>query len=158
MTEVQSTEYLADLDINDIMRILPHRYPMLLVDKITKITATDGAVGIKNVTMNEPFFEGHFPGKPVMPGVMIIEAMAQTAAAYTAHVEEIDTSDKIVLFMGVDKAKFRRPVFPGDQLEIHVKVSQRRAPVWKYEAKAKVNGKVVTEASYGAMLIEPDNV
>ena len=158
MSEVSTDEYLDDLDILQIMEILPHRYPMLLVDKIVKIHPENGAIGIKNVTMNEGFFQGHFPGKPVMPGVMIVEAMAQTAAAYTSYAEELDTKDKIVLFMGIDKAKFRRPVIPGDQLELHVRVAQKRAPVWKYEAKAYVDGKVVAEASYAAMLTEPGNV
>ncbi len=145
-------EFLPPMNIGQIMDILPHRYPMLLVDKIVDITPTNGAVGIKNVTMNEPFFQGHFPGKPVMPGVLIIEAMAQTAAAYTANVENLDTEGKVVLFMGVEKAKFRRPVLPGDQLRINIKVAQKRPPVWKYEAKVTVDGKVVTEANFSAML------
>ncbi|MEE9329486.1 MAG: 3-hydroxyacyl-ACP dehydratase FabZ [Parvularculaceae bacterium] len=147
----QNAEF-DDLNITQIMAILPHRYPMLLVDKIIDMSLEGGATGIKNVTMNEPFFQGHFPGKPVMPGVMIIEAMAQTAAAYTAHVENLDTEGKVVLFMGVEKAKFRRPVVPGDQLHIHIRVAQKRAPVWRYEAKARVDGKVVTEAHFSAML------
>ena len=148
---------LADLLIEDIKRILPHRYPMLMVDRIVEISPPDGgsATGIKNVTTNEPFFQGHFPEMPVMPGVMIIEAMAQTAAAYTAYADGIDTEGKIVLFMGVDRAKFRRPVVPGDQLRIEVTVAHRRPPVWKYEAKARVDGKVVAEAAFGAMLTEP---
>ena len=148
----EQTAEFDDLNITQIMAILPHRYPMLLVDKIIDMSLEGGATGIKNVTMNEPFFQGHFPGKPVMPGVMIIEAMAQTAAAYTAHVENLDTEGKVVLFMGVEKAKFRRPVVPGDQLHIHIRVAQKRAPVWRYEAKARVDGKIVTEAHFSAML------
>jgi 3-hydroxyacyl-[acyl-carrier-protein] dehydratase len=155
MTENKTEGFLPPLEIGDIKAILPHRYPMLMVDRIVDITKDDGAVGIKNVTVNEPFFQGHFPEKPVMPGVLIVEAMAQTAAAYTSHVEELDTEGKIVLFMGVDKARFRRPVVPGDQLRIAVKVAQKRPPVWKYEAKATVDGKTVAEASFGAMLATP---
>lgn len=148
-------DYLPPMDLKKIKEILPHRYPMLMIDKIINITKADGAVGIKNVTNNEHFFEGHFPDMPVMPGVLIIEAMAQAAAAYTAYAEDIDTSGKVVLFMGVDKAKFRRPVVPGDQLELHVKVVQRRMPVFKYEGIAKVDGKVVAEATYAAMMTDP---
>lgn len=153
-TENPEAERLPDVDHHMVKRLLPHRYPMLMVDRIVEITRT-GAVGIKNVTVNEPFFAGHFPTMPVMPGVMIIEAMAQTAAAYTAYADEIDTSNKIVLFMGVDRAKFRRPVVPGDQLRIHVEITNRRPPVWRYAARALVDGKLVAEAQFGAMLTEP---
>jgi 3-hydroxyacyl-[acyl-carrier-protein] dehydratase len=152
--EEQGEETFADLDVNAIKGILPHRYPMLMVDRIMEITR-HSAVGIKNVTANEHFFEGHFPDTPVMPGVLIIEAMAQTAAAWTAYTDGVDTEGKVVLFMGVDKARFRRPVVPGDQLRIHATVAGRRPPVWKYEAKATVDGKVVAEATFGAMLTEP---
>ncbi len=149
------TDFLPPIDLETLKRLLPHRYPMLMVDRIVDVTPDAGAVGIKGVTINEPFFQGHFPEMAVMPGVLIIEAMAQTAAAYTAYADKIDTDGKIVLFMGVDKAKFRRPVIPGDQLRIHVSVTQRRPPVWKYEGKAMVDGKVVAEAQFGAMLTEP---
>lgn len=155
MSDSETQEYLEPLAVEQLMEILPHRYPMLMVDKIINITPADGGTGVKNVTINEPFFEGHFPGKPVMPGVLIIEAMAQTAAAYTAHVEKLDTKNRIVLFMGVDKAKFRRPVVPGDQLLIHVRVTQKRPPVWKFEGRAEVDGKTVAEASFAAMLTAP---
>lgn len=151
----EAKEYLEPLNLEAIMELLPHRYPMLMIDRIERITPTDGAVGIKCVTNNEPYFQGHFPGYAVMPGVMIVEAMAQTAAAYTAYTDEIDTEGKIVFFMGVEKAKFRKPVRPGDQLEIYVSVAQRRPPVWRYDGIAKVNGKVVTEASFSAMLTAP---
>lgn len=155
MTQTNEPEFLDPLEIGQLMEILPHRYPMLMIDRIVDITRHNGGVGIKNVTINEPFFQGHFPGAPVMPGVLIIEAMAQTAAAYTAHVENLDTKDKIVLFMGLDKAKFRRPVVPGDQLRVAVKVVKKRPPVWKFESTATVDGKVVAEASYSAMLTAP---
>lgn len=150
-----STEFLPPIGLDQIKELLPHRYPMLLVDKIVDVSPNDTAVGIKCVTVNEPFFQGHFPEMAVMPGVLIVEAMAQTAAAYTAFIDKIETDNKIVLFMGVDKAKFRRPVIPGDQMRIEVAITQRRAPVWKYEAKAKVDGKVVAEAQFAAMLTEP---
>lgn len=155
MTDTEGKDYLDPMEIADIMKILPHRYPMLMVDRIINITPDNGGTGIKNVTINEPYFEGHFPRKPVMPGVLIIEAMAQTAAAYTAHVENLDTDNRIVLFMGVEKAKFRRPVVPGDQLHIHVKVAHKRPPVWRFEGRAEVDGKVVTEAHFAAMLSAP---
>lgn len=145
---------LSTMDIKELMEILPHRYPMLMVDKIIGI-GTDNPVGIKNVTINEPFFQGHFPQKPVMPGVMIIEAMAQAAAAYVARTDNLETEGRIVLFMGVDKAKFRRPVQPGDQLILPINIIQKRPPVWRFESKATVDGKVVAEAQFSAMLSKP---
>lgn len=137
------------------MELLPHRFPMLLIDRLVDIKAGEGAVGIKNVSYGEPFFQGHFPQKPVMPGVLIVEAMAQAAAAYVAYTEGVDVEGKIVLFMGVDKARFRRPVIPGDQLRIAVRTVQRRAPVWKFEGIATVDDKRVAEANYSAMLSAP---
>lgn len=148
-------DHLPDLDLAGIKAILPHRYPFLMIDKIVRITPDNGAVGIKNVTNGEHHFQGHFPDVPVMPGVLIIEAMAQSAAAYTAYAEKIDTAGKVVLFMGVDKAKFRKPVVPGDVLELHVRTETRRPPVWKYSGVAKVDGLVVAEAEFKAMLTEP---
>ncbi|MEM0929928.1 MAG: 3-hydroxyacyl-ACP dehydratase FabZ [Pseudomonadota bacterium] len=145
---------LPDLDVAGIQALIPHRFPFLMIDKLINISRTDGAVGVKNVTNNEPYFQGHFPEMPVMPGVLIIEAMAQTAASYTVCADNLDSEGKVVLFMGVEKAKFRKPVVPGDQLELHVKVIQRRPPVWKYEGKAKVDGKLVAEAVFAAMLAE----
>ena len=145
----------TELDVNDLMQLLPHRYPMLLVDKIVDIKPGDSAVAVKCVTYNEPFFPGHFPARPVMPGVFIVEAMAQGAAAFTAYTEELDTDGKVVLFMGIDKAKFRRPVGPGDQIRMSVRVAQKRPPVWKFESEAKVGDTVVATASFAAMLAEP---
>ena len=155
MMDGETVDYLEPISLAKLKELLPHRYPMLMVDRIVEVTPDNGAVGIKNVTVNEYFFEGHFPKMPVMPGVLIIEAMAQTAAAYTAYADNVDTSEKVVLFMGVDKARFRKPVIPGDQLRIHVSITNRRPPVWKYEAVAKVDGKTVAEASFGAMMTEP---
>ncbi|MEZ5892327.1 MAG: 3-hydroxyacyl-ACP dehydratase FabZ [Parvularculaceae bacterium] len=142
------------LEVEELMQLLPHRYPLLLVDRLVDIVPGEGAVGIKNVTYGEQFFQGHFPQKPVMPGVLIIEAMAQSAAAYTSYTENLDVDGKVVLFMGVDKARFRKPVIPGDQLRIAVRTVQRRAPVWRFEGVATVDGKRVAEAAFSAMLAQ----
>lgn len=144
----------TELDIDDLLEILPHRYPILMIDRLVEIKAGESAVGIKNVSYNEEFFQGHFPQKPVMPGVLIVEAMAQAAAAFTSYTEELDTDGKIVLFMGVDKARFRRPVIPGDQLRITVETIQRRPPVWRFSGKAHVGDKLVADATYAAMLAQ----
>lgn len=154
MTDAFPAATREDLSLAAIKDILPHRYPMLLVDRIVEISE-EGATGIKNVTVNEQFFEGHFPQMPVMPGVLIVEAMAQTAAAYTAYIENVDTDGKVILFMGIDKARFRKPVIPGDQLRIRTVIASRRPPVWKYEGKAYVDGKLVAEASFSAMNADP---
>lgn len=140
------------LTLDEILTILPHRYPLLMIDRLVDIKPGESAVAIKNVSYNEQFFQGHFPQKPVMPGVLIIEAMAQAAAAYTSYTENLDVEGKIVLFMGVDKARFRKPVTPGDQLRILVKTVQRRPPVWRFEGEAYVDEKLVAEAVFAAML------
>lgn len=145
------------LEVGELMQLLPHRYPMLMIDRLVDIRPGESAVGVKNVTFNEPYFVGHFPQKPVMPGVLIIEAMAQAAAAFTAYADDIDVEGKIVLFMGVDKARFRRPVVPGDQLRILVKTIQRRPPVWRFEGEATVDGKTVSDATFAAMLAQVAN-
>ncbi|MEL6360566.1 MAG: 3-hydroxyacyl-ACP dehydratase FabZ [Pseudomonadota bacterium] len=142
------------LEIDELMEILPHRYPMLMIDRLVDIKAGDSAVAIKNLSFNEHFFQGHFPEKPVMPGVLIVEAMAQGAAAFTSYTENLDTEGKIVLFMGVDKARFRKPVVPGDQLRIKVRVERARPPVWKFVGEATVDGTLVAEANYSAMLAQ----
>jgi 3-hydroxyacyl-[acyl-carrier-protein] dehydratase len=142
----------STLEVTELMQLLPHRYPMLMVDRLTEIKPGESAVGIKNVSFNEPFFMGHFPQKPVMPGVLIIEAMAQAAAAYTAYTENLDVENKIILFMGVDKARFRKPVLPGDQLRIVVRTAQRRPPVWRFEGEAFVGAQLVADAAFAAML------
>lgn len=144
----------TSLDINEIMQVLPHRYPFLLIDRIEDIKPGESAVGIKAVTYNEHYFQGHFPQKPVLPGVLIIEAMAQAAAAYTSYTENLDVEGKIVLFMGVDKARFRKPVTPGDLMRIVVKTAQRRPPVWRFEGEAYVDGKLVADAVFAAMLAQ----
>jgi len=140
------------LDIGRIMHAIPHRYPFLLIDRVVDMVAGESAVGIKNVTVNENFFQGHFPGHPVMPGVLIIEAMAQTAAVLVVETLGPEARGRVVYFMSIDSAKFRRPVVPGDQLRIHIAKSQQRGMVWKFDAQAKVDGVVVAEATYTAMI------
>jgi len=139
-------------DISRIMQMIPHRYPFLLIDRVEKVIASESAVGIKNVTANEPHFPGHFPGHPVMPGVLIIEAMAQTAAIVVVDAMGTDVEGKLVYFMAVDNAKFRKPVTPGDRLELHVVKKQNRGAVWKFEGQAKVDGTVAAEATFTAMI------
>ncbi len=138
------------MDVNAIMKILPHRYPFLLVDRIVELEHGKRCVGIKNVSINEPFFPGHFPGHPVMPGVLIVEAMAQVAGimAYLASDEE--TRKKVSYFIAIDSAKFRKPVVPGDQLRIEINTTLNRRGIWGVDGKAFVDGKLVTEASLKA--------
>jgi len=145
-------EQVDDIDINRIMELIPHRYPMLLVDKLCDIHLGQSAVGIKAVTMNEPFFQGHFPERPVMPGVLIVESMAQTAAALVMLSLGEEAEGKLVYFMSIDGAKFRKPVEPGDILELHVQKEQARRNIWRFSAQGKVGGKVVAEASFTAMI------
>lgn len=144
----------TSLDVNEVMRLLPHRYPFLLIDKLIDIRPGESAIGVKCVSYGEHFFQGHFPQKPVMPGVLMIEAMAQAAAAFTSYTEDLDVENKIVLFMGVDKARFRKPVVPGDQIHILVKTVQRRPPVWRFQGDASVNGVRVADATFSAMLAQ----
>lgn len=152
--EVVAKEALGTLDVMDIMSRIPHRYPFLLIDKVVDINGADSGVGIKNVTINEPFFQGHFPDRPVMPGVLIIEAMAQTAGVLVVNAMKDPTANKIVYFMTIDDCRFRRPVVPGDRLEIHVTKVRNRGPVWRYNGQAKVDGVTVAEATYSAMIVE----
>jgi 3-hydroxyacyl-[acyl-carrier-protein] dehydratase len=137
------------MNINEIMQYLPHRYPFLLVDRIIDLQPGKSITGIKNVSFNEPFFQGHFPGQPIMPGVLIIEAMAQVAGivAFSSGME-----GKAVYFMSIEKAKFRRPVVPGDQLSLEIKVLQHRGNVWKFSGAATVEGKLASEADFTAMV------
>lgn len=144
---------IKTLDIQQIMAALPHRYPFLLVDRIERIVGDQSCVGIKNVTANESFFQGHFPGRPVMPGVLLLEGMAQTAGAICA-VSRGDQPPQTVYFLTIDKAKFRRPVVPGDRVEYHMtKINQRRT-IWWFRGEAKVDGKLVCEAEVGAMIAD----
>jgi 3-hydroxyacyl-[acyl-carrier-protein] dehydratase len=144
----------STIDVQRIMQMIPHRYPFLMIDRIVDAVPNVGAVGIKNVSMGEPYFQGHFPTQPVMPGVLIIEAMAQTAAVLVVHTLGSESEGKLVYFMSVDNARFRRPVVPGDQLFIHVKKERNRGNVWKFTAEAKVNGSLCAEATYAAMILD----
>src|SRR6266851_2009221 len=137
---------VPDLDIERIRAMIPHRYPFLMIDRVVEIVPDESAVGIKNVTINEPYFAGHFPQRPVMPGVLIIEAMAQTAAVLVVQTIGRAAEGKLVYFMSVDSARFRRPVVPGDTLMVHVMRQRHRGNVWKFEAQAKVDGKLCAEA------------
>ena len=158
MSEVETKAELASVDIGRIMQLLPHRYPFLLVDRITEMDGDQSCIGLKNVSINEPFFQGHFPKYPVMPGVLIIEALAQTAGALCVHHAGVTDIPQIVYFLGIDRAKFRKPVVPGDQLHLHVKKIRSRGPVWRFYGEAKVNGHVVAEAEVSAMIVDPANV
>lgn len=140
------------MDIAGIMRAIPHRYPFLLVDRVVELERDSHCVGIKNVTINDQFFQGHFPTEPVMPGVLIIEAMAQTSAVLVVETLGGDSRGKLVYFMSIDSAKFRRPVVPGDQLRIKVTKVQKRMTVWKIAGEATVDGRVVAEAVFSAMI------
>lgn len=142
------------LDVERIMKMIPHRYPFLMIDRVIEAVPDVSAIGIKNVTINEPFFQGHFPQRPVMPGVLIIEAMAQTAAVLVVHTLGPEAEGKLVYFMTIDSARFRRPVTPGDTLRIHVRKERKRGPVWKFSAEAKVDGTLVAEATYAAMIMD----
>ena len=144
------TRTTADLDI--IQRIIPHRYPMLLVDKVRDIVAKESAVGIKNITFNEPVFQGHFPGAPIFPGVMIVEAIAQTSAVLVGITLDLIDKDLLVYFMSIDKCKFRRKVVPGDVLEMHVEVLRSSKKIWKFRGVAKVEGEVAAECEIVAMI------
>ena len=151
MSEAPTT--LQTADIMQILDLLPHRYPFLLVDKIIEIDGDNSAIGIKNVTINEPQFQGHFPDAPVMPGVLMIEGMAQTAGAICVNASADGAPPKLVYFMTIDKVKFRKPVGPGDVVEYHVRKLKKRANMWWYEATAIVAGVKVAEAELSAMLL-----
>jgi len=149
------TQTNADIDL--IQRILPHRYPFLLIDKVRDIVAFKSAVGIKNVTVNEPHFQGHFPGVPIMPGVTIVEAMAQTAAVMVGVSADLADKNFLVYFMGIDSCKFRRKVVPGDVLELYVTATRGKpgGKVWKFEGRAEVEGELACECSFTAMMDLP---
>ena len=153
MTE-EATTTLSSADIIEIMKLLPHRYPFLMVDRIIEIDGDDSAIGIKNVTANEPQFTGHFPDSPIMPGVLLVEGMAQTAGAICARKD--GTSGNLVYFMTIDNARFRKPVIPGDRVEFHVKKLKQRGNIWKFHCDAKVDGNLAAEADIGAMILRKD--
>lgn len=142
------------IDFQKILKSLPHRYPFLLVDKIISFEPDKKIVGIKNVTFNEPHFMGHFPGHPIMPGVMIIEAMAQAGALIVTAAPDFNAEDKLVYFMSIDSAKFRKPVIPGDVLELHVEAIQSRSNIRKLSGVGIVDGQKVAEAQFSAMIVD----
>ena len=142
------------IDIEGIIKMIPHRYPFLLIDQVKNVVFETSATGIKNVTINEPFFPGHFPDKPIMPGVLIIESMAQTAAVLVVSGLGSGTEGKLVYFMSVESARFRKPVVPGDQLEINVLKKRTRGNVWKFDGEAYVNNMLVAEAGFTAMIVD----
>ena len=148
---------LLSADIQRIQRILPHRYPFLLVDRVVEIDGTRRATGIKNVTMNEPYFQGHFPGHPIMPGITIVEAMAQTAAVMVGTAMGLEDRNMLIYFMGIDKAKFRRKVVPGDVLEMRLETLRGKpgGKVWKFAGTATVAGELAAETEFSAMMDVP---
>ena len=143
----------ADIDL--IQRIIPHRYPFLLIDRVEGIEGAERATGIKNVTFNEPHFQGHFPGAPIMPGVTIIEALAQTAAVMVGVAEDLADKNFLVYFMAIDSAKFRRKVVPGDVLKLHVETKRGGGKVWKFEGRAEVDGELACQCAFTAMMDKP---
>lgn len=145
---------IASVDIARILHAIPHRYPFLLIDRVVEVAPDHSAIGVKNVSINEAFFQGHFPSHPVMPGVLIIESMAQTAAVLVVESLGDEAAGKVVYFMSIENAKFRRPVVPGDQLRIHVSKTRNRGNVWKFSAVARVDGVSVAEASFAAMVMD----
>ena len=146
-------EQITRVDVQRIMEMIPHRHPFLMIDKVVDMVANRRATGIKSVSINENYFQGHFPARPVMPGVLIIEAMAQTAAVLVVHTLGPESEGKLVYFMSVDNARFRRPVFPGDRLDVHVTKQRHRGNVWKFEGRAKVGDNLMAEAVFAAMIL-----
>jgi len=147
-------EVVAEIDILRIMQLIPHRYPFLMIDRVVDITPGECATGIKNVSINEAYFQGHFPARPVMPGVLVIEAMAQTAAVLVMHTLGVGSEGKLVYFMSIDNARFRRPVVPGDTLAVRVVRAHQRGHVWKFDGRAEVAGKLAAEATFAAMIMD----
>jgi 3-hydroxyacyl-[acyl-carrier-protein] dehydratase len=140
------------MDISEILDILPHRYPFLLIDRVLELEEGKRARGLKNVTINEPFFQGHFPGQPIMPGVLIVEAMAQVGGILAF--KSANVRDRVVYFMGIDKARFRRPVLPGDTVEFELTVKKTRGTIWTFKGEAFVDGKLAAEAELMATIVE----
>ncbi len=154
MDSLETPDVLEAIDIQRVMELLPHRYPFLMVDRMVDIVRGVRATGIKNVSVNEPYFQGHFPHHKVMPGVLVIESMAQTAAALVVHSLGPECEGRLVYFMSIDNARFRKPVVPGDTLHVRVEKLHRRGNVWKFHGKAVVGDTVVAEATYAAMILD----
>ena len=155
MRSDESTESIQTINITEIKRLIPHRYPFLLVDSVTDIVSGKSAQGLKNVTINEPFFQGHFPSEPIMPGVLIIESLAQTAAILVAKTLNKIDGELLVYFMSMNNTKFRKLVKPGDTLNLFVTVNQSRRNVWKFHGEAHVSKEVVAESDFTAMVVDP---
>ncbi len=150
----ETVRELGSADIQKVLELLPHRYPFLMIDRIIEIDGDESCIGIKNVTVNEPQFTGHFPNMPVFPGVLLIEGMAQTAGAICCrHIMERNVQTKQVFFMTIDKCKFRKPVVPGDQVRFHMTKTNHRKTMWWFRGQARVDGVLVAEAEIGAMLV-----
>lgn len=148
----------SKIDINGIMKMLPHRFPMLLIDRVIELNPGQGVVALKNVTINEDFFNGHFPNHPIMPGVLIIEAMAQAAGVFVMSSSEgIDPNDHVVYFMSIEEAQFRKPVVPGDSLYLHIETVKNRGAVWKMKGEARVDGQRVANAIFSAMIVKNEH-
>jgi len=158
MTENQTGVPGGEIDIAEILRRIPHRYPFLLIDRAENYRPSHSIVGIKNVTMNEPFFVGHFPGNPVMPGVLIVESLAQAGAVLMSKTLDADIEGKTIFFMTLDNCRFRQPVRPGDVLRLHVEVLKVRSKLFKFQGKAMVGDKVAAEAEWAAMVVENSSV
>ena len=141
------------IDYAEVMKRIPHRYPFLLVDRAEDYVANESIVGIKNVTFNEPFFPGHFPIDPVMPGVLIVEAMAQTGALLMSKTLDVDVEGKVIMFMSIDGVRFRKPARPGDQLRMEVKVTKHRGDIFKFRGETFIDGKLAAEADFAAMVV-----
>ena len=148
------TSAQTDIEIREILDRIPHRYPFLLIDRAEDYRPSESIVGVKCVTFNEDFFQGHFPGNPVMPGVLIVEAMAQTGAVLMSKSLNVDVEGKAIMFMSIDEARFRQPVRPGDVLRMHVEVLKARGDVFKFKGRAMVGEKLVAEAQFAAMVVE----
>ncbi len=152
--QLKASSDMKTIDVMRIMEMIPHRYPFLMIDRVVELEVDKHAVGVKNVTINEPFFQGHFPRQPVMPGVLIIEAMAQTAAVLVVETLKGTAAGKLVYFMTIDDARFRKPVFPGDTLRIHVEKLRSRGNVWKFSGEVRVDEAVVSQARFAAMIMD----
>jgi 3-hydroxyacyl-[acyl-carrier-protein] dehydratase len=154
IVSAHAAEQGIEIDIQRIMEMIPHRHPFLMIDKVVNVVTNQQATGVKHVSINEDYFQGHFPTRPVMPGVLIIEAMAQTAAVLVVYTLGRESEGKLVYFMSVDNARFRRPVFPGSRLDVHVTKQRHRGNVWKFGGQAKVGDDVMAEAVFAAMILD----
>ena len=154
MSETETADTSGEIDYAEVMRRIPHRYPFLLIDRAEAYKPSESIIGIKNVTINEPFFAGHFPGNPVMPGVLIIESLAQAGAVLMSKTLDADIEGKTIFFMMLDNCRFRHPVRPGDTLRLHVEVLKARSKLFKFQGRALVGDKVAAEAEWAAMVVE----